>query len=274
MPDKRLCGVDGCARQHRANGLCQICNRRKYYQENSEKVKERQRKYREENPEKVKERHRKYYQENSEKEKERLRKYYQENSEKEKERQRKYKEENPEKVKECQRKYYQENQEKVKKRRRKYKEENPEKVKECQRKYNEENQEKVKERQRKYREENPEKVKEIVRKWKEENPDKVKAYGVNSNYVRRIRELNTGAPLKTKLTAGGLDLLIQRQDFRCASCNKDITQDNHLDHMIPLSRGGTNSMDNVQYLCSVCNLTKGKKTPLEWVLYKKKKEVA
>ena len=227
--DKRLCSVEGCARQYWANGLCQSCNHRKYRKENPEKVKEIVRKWQKKNPEKVKEYNKKWQKKN------------------------------PEKVKEIVRKWQKKN---------------PEKVKERQRKYREENPEKVKERHRKYREENPEKVKELVRKWREENPDKVKAQRVNGSYVRRVRELNTGAPLKTKLTAGGLDLLIQRQDFRCASCNKDITQDNHLDHMIPLSRGGTNSMDNVQYLCSVCNLTKGKKTPLEWVLYKKKKKEA
>ena len=93
------------------------------------------RKYRENNPEKVKEANRKYRENNLEKKKERNRKYRENNPEKVKERNRKYRENNPEKVKEANRKYRENNPEKAKERYRKYRENDLEKAKERGRKY-------------------------------------------------------------------------------------------------------------------------------------------
>ncbi|WP_268762414.1 HNH endonuclease [Kitasatospora griseola] len=38
----------------------------------------------------------------------------------------------------------------------------------------------------------------------------------------------------------------------------------HLDHVIPLSRGGTDTEDNMVPACAPCNLSKGAKTLAEW----------
>ena len=40
----------------------------------------------------------------------------------------------------------------------------------------------------------------------------------------------------------------------CAYCGKPA---DHLDHVIPVSRGGSDSPTNLQALCSACNLNKG-----------------
>jgi 5-methylcytosine-specific restriction endonuclease McrA len=40
----------------------------------------------------------------------------------------------------------------------------------------------------------------------------------------------------------------------CAYCGQPAE---HLDHIVPLSRGGTNHRSNLQALCSTCNLSKG-----------------
>jgi len=51
--------------------------------------------------------------------------------------------------------------------------------------------------------------------------------------------------------------IYERDDNKCKHCNteKDLT----IDHIIPLSKGGENSMDNYQTLCRSCNSKKHNK---------------
>lgn len=49
----------------------------------------------------------------------------------------------------------------------------------------------------------------------------------------------------------------------CANCGS--TNNPHIDHIVPLSRGGGNELDNLQILCMSCNFSKGTKTMAEWV---------
>ena len=37
----------------------------------------------------------------------------------------------------------------------------------------------------------------------------------------------------------------------------------HIDHIIPVSKGGTNDMDNLQVLCHKCNLAKTNRIDLK-----------
>lgn len=54
-----------------------------------------------------------------------------------------------------------------------------------------------------------------------------------------------------------LDIL-DRYGHKCLSCGTKSRI--AVDHVIPLSRGGTNTADNLQPLCRTCNSTKGAKT--------------
>ena len=56
--------------------------------------------------------------------------------------------------------------------------------------------------------------------------------------------------------------IIDRDGFECQSCGaKDEIQ---IDHIIPISRGGSSDDDNLQVLCAPCNRSKGAKTLEEW----------
>jgi HNH endonuclease len=46
-----------------------------------------------------------------------------------------------------------------------------------------------------------------------------------------------------------------RDGGRCRKCGS--TQQLHFDHVIPVSRGGANTVANIQLLCGPCNRTKG-----------------
>ena len=56
-------------------------------------------------------------------------------------------------------------------------------------------------------------------------------------------------------------LVMQRDYFKCCACGaspaKDPAVTLHVDHIIPWSKGGPTEMENLQTLCSKCNLGKG-----------------
>jgi 5-methylcytosine-specific restriction endonuclease McrA len=51
-----------------------------------------------------------------------------------------------------------------------------------------------------------------------------------------------------------------RDGGRCRQCGS--TAQLHFDHVIPISRGGANTLANIQLLCGACNRAKGAKPKL------------
>lgn len=66
-----------------------------------------------------------------------------------------------------------------------------------------------------------------------------------------------------KLSLNIKETLYSKQNGLCNGCFKQLEQ-YHIDHIVPLVRGGANTDDNVQLLCATCNLSKGSKTMKEW----------
>lgn len=54
----------------------------------------------------------------------------------------------------------------------------------------------------------------------------------------------------------------ERDGFRCRKCG--IRQFLTIDHIVPRSRGGSTTLDNLQTLCAGCNMEKGNWTQQEW----------
>ncbi|MFN9546563.1 MAG: HNH endonuclease [Cyanobacteriota bacterium] len=55
--------------------------------------------------------------------------------------------------------------------------------------------------------------------------------------------------------------VFQRDQWRCVSCGRNSHNGAtlHIDHIVPRSRGGLDSLDNFQTLCDICNLGKSNK---------------
>ena len=55
--------------------------------------------------------------------------------------------------------------------------------------------------------------------------------------------------------------VFERDNYQCQSCGKQQVETNlSIDHIIPLARGGTNDISNLQTLCFSCNRQKSDKT--------------
>ena len=60
--------------------------------------------------------------------------------------------------------------------------------------------------------------------------------------------------------------VIDRDGVHCVFCDEDLTdQEIHLDHVIPESRGGLTTLNNLQVTCRKCNLAKGSLSESEFI---------
>jgi HNH endonuclease len=65
---------------------------------------------------------------------------------------------------------------------------------------------------------------------------------------------------RSAIPAWAKKAVIARDRGKCSQCGSDVVleleDDSHIDHIVPLSRGGCNDLVNLQLLCGPCNLTK------------------
>lgn len=98
-----------------------------------------------------------------------------------------------------------------------------------------------------WREANRERYNELIAIWKLNNPEQ----NIIDCNRRRTRLLDRGNFTKEEWLA-----LCEKYDFKCINCG---AAEQHADHVIPLSKGGMNTIDNIQPLCRSCNSRKGTK---------------
>lgn len=91
--------------------------------------------------------------------------------------------------------------------------------------------------------------------WKA-NPDKRLAYKAN----RRAREQGAIG----RHTAEDIRALFVMQRYKCANCRASVKEAFHIDHKVPLARGGSNDRHNLEVLCPKCNRRKSARDPIEF----------
>jgi 5-methylcytosine-specific restriction endonuclease McrA len=103
-----------------------------------------------------------------------------------------------------------------------------------------------------------------TRAWKKANPAAWSA--LQRAAKARRRALEYGA--EGSYTRQDIERMLAEQKFICAACPADLTECFHIDHKLPLSRGGSNWPINLHLLCPSCNQSKGNKTMEEWAAWK------
>lgn len=93
------------------------------------------------------------------------------------------------------------------------------------------------------------------RQWRTRHPDKV---AHNNRATKAARKGARGSH-----TRADIDALWIRQDGKCAACSACMENNGcHVDHIIPIARGGTHFIGNIQLLCAQCNLRKRVALPI------------
>lgn len=65
---------------------------------------------------------------------------------------------------------------------------------------------------------------------------------------------------RARITQYTRQLLLTHQDHRCALCKGPLAlHDAHVDHIMPVAKGGTDDFSNLQITHMNCNLRKGRK---------------
>ena len=106
---------------------------------------------------------------------------------------------------------------------------------------------KYRRRCRSWREKNLEQNRERSRVWKAANPQRVKASNAANNH--NVRAHQYGAP--GTITLQNVLWLYDYYGNKCVDCG--TSEDLTLDHVKPLTHGGTNWPANLQVVCMSCN---------------------
>jgi len=169
-----------------------------------------------------------------------------------------------------------------------YRDENKDKISHNKKEYARKNRDKISDYQKEYRIKNKDSIRENQKRWEINNPyARRKSYMkyvennrelINKKYkeysktpqgikARKVSWHNRSKKLRGaggKLRAEDIAKMMENQKHRCVYCNKGIKHKYHIDHINPISKGGTNYIENIQLLCPTCNLKKSDKDPLKF----------
>jgi 5-methylcytosine-specific restriction endonuclease McrA len=165
----------------------------------------------------------------------------------EKERRSKWDTKNKEQIKSVRHKYNMEHKQEISNYNKKKYYENPEYMIKKARQYTIDKKEIILKKKRKYYAKNRQHELNRCKKWAQENPEKA---------CQKVAKRNA---IKKALTIGKVDYteIIKRDGYICHICGGEVNKDDvHFDHVIPLSKGGSHSMDNIKVSHSHCNLVK------------------
>lgn len=119
-----------------------------------------------------------------------------------------------------------------------------------------------------YRMKNPEFVKATYERWAANNPDYARKWVAANREraretVRRRRARVRNAPT-FDVSERDIKRMLARHGGKCAYCSISLADGYHVDHVLPVSLGGSNSIGNLAPACATCNVSKSNYFLSEW----------
>lgn len=182
-----------------------------------------------------------------------------------------YREKNKDKIAKDKKDYANKNKEKLAKKNKEYHESNKERIREYKKEYQEINKQKIKEKKKIYYNENKDQVDRKNKNYYLNNKEKIAEY--KRQYMAVVENKILAKNVRNKRRAKIKDGSVTPQEIRgliknvksCYWCDKKIDKNNyHLDHFMPLSKGGLHTISNLVIACPTCNLQKNAKDPYKF----------
>jgi 5-methylcytosine-specific restriction endonuclease McrA len=163
-----------------------------------------------------------------------------------------------------------------------WREKNPDRAKEVQQQFKERNPDAASEASKKHYSKNTEKLKAKSNAWRASNREESRRHRRESYYRHRDKNLelmhrwqseNMGKVLdyqharRAKKEANGIYKILDKELQRIlnGSCNYCGSKESiEIDHVIPISRGGSHGIGNLQPLCKKCNRSKSSRLMIEF----------
>lgn len=123
--------------------------------------------------------------------------------------------------------------------------------------WREQNKERALANEAQYRIDNRERLNKRNREWAKTHHETYSVYCRNRRARKRAAEGSH--------TADDIARLREVQRDRCAVCRAKLNKKGHVDHIIALSKGGSNWPNNLQLLCESCNCSKHSRDPIEFM---------
>lgn len=153
----------------------------------------------------------------------------------------------------------------------KYRADNKDKIKDSKRLFYVANKEEINANCREYYVNNCENVKVVSATWRSNNKNRHnmsnRIWAKNNTEkvaIASVRRRACEANSEGYLNFSDYFEILANQDYKCPYCNADLHNNYHLDHIMPISRGGSSWPDNFQALCPSCNLSKNAKLPWDY----------
>ena len=156
----------------------------------------------------------------------------------------------------CDKEYYKKNRDKIINQYKEYYRNNKEAVSMYKKEYYKDNKDKMIENATNYRKNNREKVSEYLRDYQRNNKDKMVFYANK----RRCIEIGNGGNYTKEQWKETLEYF----DYKCAYTGECIKDNLNIEHIIPVSKGGTNYIWNLVPSTPQANISKKDRDIEEW----------
>lgn len=150
----------------------------------------------------------------------------------------------------------------------------------CIKEFRQQNEDDIRKQSKKYYQKNYEKIREkrkdYFAEYRKNNRKLLREKGKEYRQTERGKETNYRKKLKRRSYKANVEFkphkrkeILKRNNWTCQYCgikvhdkrsgNWNTPDKAHIDHIIPISKGGNSELSNLQVLCRTCNLSKSDK---------------